>query len=68
MLPHVDCLDEGSFPVVMKSTNEAGLAFYENVFRELKKYNIEPVVTLSHYEMPLHLVEEYGSWRNRKIG
>ena len=47
--------------------NEAGLAFYENVFRELKKYNIEPVVTLSHYEMPLHLVEEYGSWRNRKV-
>ncbi|KAF1298334.1 6-phospho-beta-glucosidase [Enterococcus sp. JM4C] len=50
-----------------ESPNEAGLTFYENVFKELKKYNIEPIVTLSHYEMPLHLVKEYGSWRNRKV-
>lgn len=47
--------------------NEAGLAFYEDVFKELKKYHIEPIVTLSHYEMPLHLVKQYGSWRNRKL-
>lgn len=47
--------------------NEEGLAFYDKVFDELLNYNIEPVVTLSHYEMPLHLVTEYGGWRSREI-
>ena len=36
--------------------NEAGLAFYDKVFDELNKYGIEPLVTLSHYEFPIHLV------------
>ncbi|MHC9532177.1 glycoside hydrolase family 1 protein [Dellaglioa sp. L3N] len=47
--------------------NELGLAYYDKVFATLKKYNIEPIVTLSHYEMPLHLVEEYGGWANRRL-
>lgn len=47
--------------------NEEGLKFYDDVFDELAKYGIEPVVTLHHYEMPLSLVENYGSWRNRKL-
>lgn len=47
--------------------NEEGLKFYDNVIDELLKYGIEPVVTISHYEMPLTLVQEYGSWRNRKL-
>lgn len=47
--------------------NEEGLAFYDNVFDELRKYGIEPVVSLSHYEMPIHLIEEYGGWTNRKL-
>lgn len=46
--------------------NEEGLAFYDRVFDELAKHNIEPVVTISHYEMPLHLVKEYGGWRSRE--
>lgn len=47
--------------------NEDGLAFYDRVFDELIAHNIEPVVTLSHYETPLHLVQAYGSWRSRKL-
>ena len=47
--------------------NEAGLAFYDKVFDELNKYGIEPLVTLSHYEFPIHLVTEYGGWKNRKV-
>ncbi len=47
--------------------NEEGLAFYDRVFDELHKYGIEPVVTLHHYEMPLHLVKKYGSWRSRQL-
>ncbi|MFC4402423.1 glycoside hydrolase family 1 protein [Gracilibacillus xinjiangensis] len=47
--------------------NEEGLAFYDRVFDELAKYNIEPLVTIAHYETPLHLIKEYGGWRNRKL-
>ncbi|HFR3629650.1 TPA: glycoside hydrolase family 1 protein [Streptococcus suis] len=47
--------------------NEEGLAFYDSVFDELNKYGIEPLVTLSHYEFPLHLALEYGGWKNRKV-
>ncbi|RSD29064.1 glycoside hydrolase family 1 protein [Mesobacillus subterraneus] len=47
--------------------NEEGLAFYDRVFDELHKHGIEPVVTLSHYELPLHLVKEYGGWRSRQV-
>jgi 6-phospho-beta-glucosidase len=47
--------------------NEEGLAFYDKVFDELHKYGIEPVVTISHYEMPLNLVKNYGGWRNREV-
>ena len=45
--------------------NEAGLAFYDALIDECLKYGIEPVVTISHYEMPLHLAKEYGGWKNR---
>lgn len=47
--------------------NEAGLAFYDRVFDTLHRHNIEPVVSLSHYEMPLALVTEYGGWPNRQV-
>ncbi|MCX4169723.1 glycoside hydrolase family 1 protein [Enterococcus casseliflavus] len=49
-----------------ESPNEKGLEFYEKVFKELKKYNIEPIVTLSHYEIPLALVNSWGSWRDTR--
>lgn len=47
--------------------NEEGLQFYDDMFDELLKYQIEPVVTLSHFEMPYYLVEKYGGFRNRKL-
>ncbi len=47
--------------------NEEGLRFYDDMFDEMKKYNIEPVITLSHFEMPYHLVQAYGGWRSRKL-
>lgn len=42
--------------------NEEGLAFYDKIFDELAEHNIQPFVTLSHYEMPYALVENYGGW------
>lgn len=47
--------------------NEAGLKFYDDLFDELAKYNIEPLVTLSHYETPLHLARQYNGWANRDL-
>lgn len=47
--------------------NEKGLAYYDALFDELAKYGIQPLVTLSHYEMPLHLATEYGGWTNRQV-
>ena len=50
-----------------ETPNEAGLKFYDDLFDELLKYGIEPVITLSHFEMPYHLAESYGGWINRKV-
>lgn len=46
--------------------NEEGLAFYDRVFDECLKYNMQPLVTMSHYEPPLYLATEYNGWYNRK--
>ena len=46
--------------------NQKGLDFYRNVFEECRKYGIEPLVTISHYEIPYHLMEQYNGWTNRK--
>ena len=47
--------------------NEAGLAYYDRLFDAMIERGMEPVVTLSHYETPWHLVEKYGSWRSRDL-
>ncbi|MDF2579915.1 MAG: 6-phospho-beta-glucosidase [Microbacterium sp.] len=47
--------------------NEAGLAFYDRVLDELEKHGIEPLVTISHYETPLHLAETYDGWTDRRL-
>lgn len=56
------------FPTGMEEApNEAGLAFYDKVFDECRKYGIEPLVTISHYEMPYALIEKYNGWEDRKL-
>ncbi|MDC0611061.1 6-phospho-beta-glucosidase [Vibrio sp.] len=56
------------FPTGMeKEPNEAGLKFYEDVIDELKKYDIEPLVTISHYELPFGLTQEYNGWAGREV-
>lgn len=47
--------------------NQAGLDFYRSVFEECRKYGIEPLVTLSHYELPYALAKKYGGWSDRKL-
>ena len=50
-----------------KKPNEAGLKFYEDLIDECLKHGIEPLITITHFDFPMHLVHEYGGWKNRKI-
>ena len=50
-----------------ETPNEEGLKFYEDLFKECHKYGIEPLVTITHFDCPIHLTKEYGSWKNRKL-
>ncbi len=55
------------FPTGMETEpNEAGLKFYDEVFDECHKYGIEPLVTISHYEMPFELTKKYNGWAGRE--
>lgn len=47
--------------------NEKGLEFYDKVFDCCKKHGIEPLVTISHYELPYALVKKYNGWASRKL-
>lgn len=47
--------------------NEAGLQFYDDLFDCLLEHDIQPVITLSHFEMPYGLATKYGGWANRAL-
>ena len=50
-----------------ETPNERGLQFYDDLFDECLKYGIEPLVTISHYETPLHLARRYNGWADRRM-
>lgn len=55
------------FPTGLEETpNEEGLKFYDDVFDELHKYGIEPLVTLSHYETPIGLTNKWNGWADER--
>lgn len=47
--------------------NQKGLEFYDKLFDECLKYGINPIVTINHFDFPIHLIEKYGGWRSRKV-
>ncbi|MBS7009113.1 6-phospho-beta-glucosidase [Anaerostipes sp.] len=50
-----------------KEPNEEGLRFYEDIFKECRKYQIEPLVTISHFDCPIYLIQKYGGWKSREM-
>ena len=56
------------FPTGSESKpNYKAVTYYRNLFKNLRDHNIEPVVTLSHYEMPIKLVVENNGWTSREV-
>lgn len=47
--------------------NEAGLKFYDELIEEMIRLGIEPVMTISHYEMPIHLITQYQGWYGKPV-
>lgn len=47
--------------------NEKGLQFYDQLIDEIIKNGMEPIITMSHYDFPIHLVTEYGGFANRNV-
>lgn len=52
---------------IEEEPNEAGLKFYEDLFKEMRKRNIEPLVTLHHYELPLYICNNFQGWYQREV-
>ncbi|WP_314575989.1 glycoside hydrolase family 1 protein [Enterococcus gilvus] len=46
--------------------NQKGLDFYRDVINECKKYNIEPLITMSHYEIPWEVADRYNGWESKE--
>lgn len=55
------------FPKGDKELNQEGLQFYVDVIDELLKYNIEPVVTINHFDIPMYLADQYDGWSDRRL-
>lgn len=56
------------YPTGFEETpNQKGLDFYNNVIDECLKYHIEPLITLSHADIPANLILEHGGWTNKKM-
>ena len=47
--------------------NEAGLAFYDSLIDECRKYGIEPLITICHFDTPIALIKKYGGWKDRRM-
>lgn len=55
------------FPDGVGEVNEEGIQFYRDLINELKANDIEPIVTMYHYDLPWALVEKYGGWLDRQV-
>lgn len=50
-----------------EAPNEEGIRFYQNILEECRKYKIEPLVTICHFDCPAGLIRRFGGWRDRRM-
>lgn len=50
-----------------ESPKEKGLTYYDSLINEMVNNGMKPVMTMSHYEMPTHLVTEFKGWYSREV-
>lgn len=50
-----------------KHVNETALAFYDRVIEQCLQNGMEPLVTISHFDLPVYIVDEYGGWDDRRV-
>lgn len=47
--------------------NQAGLEFYDRLIDAAIARGMTPMITISHYETPLHLAKTYNGWVDRRM-
>ncbi len=49
-----------------ETPSQEGLLYYDNLIDSIIAHGMVPMITISHYEMPLHLSLAYNGWLSRK--
>ncbi len=47
--------------------NEKALAYYDDLIDTIRSYGMEPIITITHFDNPIHLMTEYNGWSNRRV-
>lgn len=48
-----------------KTVNQEAVAFYRNYFQGLLDHEVEPIINLFHFDLPMWLMDQ-GGWENRE--
>ncbi|KMY48280.1 glycoside hydrolase family 1 protein [Peribacillus loiseleuriae] len=54
------------FPEGTGEVNQKGVEFYHNLIDEIKQHNMEPIVTMYHFDLP-YALQQQGGWANRAM-